>query len=57
MLWKDLVLKLCSEMFLTNQNAGFCNLEYLLNQIRYQLDFLYVDRYPLLLQIDYGVIA
>ena len=46
-----------ASMRLANQIAGFCKLEYLLNYRRYQLDFLYVDTHPLLLQTDHATIA
>ena len=42
-------------MHLANQIAGFFKLEYLLNYMRYQLDFWYIDRHLLLLQIDHAI--
>ena len=56
--WKNLVLKLFSQMLdSANQVAGFFKVEYRLNYMRYQLNSLCADRYPLLLQIDHGIIA
>ena len=37
-----------------NQIAGFFKFEYLLNYMRYQLDFLHADRHALILQIDHS---
>ena len=57
MFGKILVFELLAKMLSANQIAGFFKLEYLLNYTRYQLDFLYVDRHPLLLQSDHAIIA
>ena len=57
MFGKILVFELLVKMLSANQIAGFFKLEYLLNYMRYQLDFLYVDRHLLLLQIDHDIMA
>ena len=57
MFGKILVFELLAKMLSANQIAGFFKLEYLLNYMRYQLDFLHVDRHSLLLQIDHGIMA
>ena len=53
MFGKILVFDLLAKLLSTNQIAGFFKLEYLLNYMTCQLDFLYVDKDPLLLQTDY----
>ena len=57
MFGKILVLELLPKMLSANQIAGFFKLEYLLNYMRYQHDFLYIDKYPLKLQTDHGIIV
>ena len=54
---KILVFWLLAKMLSANQIAGFFKLENLLTYMRYQLDFLCVDRHLLLLQIDHAIIA
>ena len=39
-------IKLWSKNLETNQNTGFCKLEYLRNKLRYQVEFLDVNRGP-----------
>ena len=57
MFGKILVFELQAKMLSANQVAGFFKLQYLLNYMRYHLDFLYVGRHPLLLQIDHANVA
>ena len=47
MFGKILVFELLTKMLSANQIAGFFKLEYLLNYMRYHLDFLYVDRHAI----------
>ena len=44
--WKNLVVESQSKNFYTNQNAGLFKLQYLINELRYESEFLNVIRYP-----------
>ena len=46
MYWKNLILELQSKNLQTNQNSGFFKLQYLRNELRYEVEFLYVIRHP-----------
>ena len=47
---KNLVLGL-SKNLQTNQNSGFFKLQYILKELRYEAEFLYVVRHPLKQQV------
>ena len=57
MFGKILVFELCQKILSANQIATFFKFEYLLNYMRYQLDFLHADRDPSILQNDHAVIV
>ena len=44
-------------MLSANQIAGLFKLEYLLYYLKYQLNFLHVDRHSLMLQVDHVITA
>lgn len=43
---QTLFLELESKNLLANQNAGFFKVEYLVNKLSYEVEFLYVVRHP-----------
>ena len=46
MFGKNLVLQLWSKHFKTNQNPGFFKLKYLTNELKYEVEIVYVTRDP-----------
>ena len=57
MIEKIFVYELLAKMLSANQIAGFFRLEYLLNYMRYQLDFLQKYWYPTRLLNDQNILS